>query len=237
MFKQCSNKNCVCGDKLQIIDNFYKNNKTGKFSSWCKDCNRKENKRQREKNKEAVKLRDKKRKTYFKDYIKRWKKEFAKYETFFNQINKFHNVRRDPQNLELIQIQCTFCKKWINPTNQEIQNRILSITGKKSGDNNIYCSSNCKQKCPIFNRRKFMKTIDNKKFRQDQNDLRSLVLKRDNYLCVKCGNPAKICHHIEGIEINPIESSDIDICISLCENCHNQIHNTVGCRRIDYACN
>lgn len=28
------------------------------------------------------------------------------------------------------------------------------------------------------------------------------------------------CHHFEGIEINPIESADIDQCITLCKKCH-----------------
>ena len=37
------------------------------------------------------------------------------------------------------------------------------------------------------------------------------------------------CHHSEGIEINPIESADIDICFTLCKECHNELHKESWC--------
>jgi hypothetical protein len=44
------------------------------------------------------------------------------------------------------------------------------------------------------------------------------------------------CHHIEGILYNPIESADVDMCVTLCENCHNYIHSQRGCKYSDLVC-
>ena len=57
-----------------------------------------------------------------------------------------------------------------------------------------------------------------------------MVLKRDNYTCQKCKKHQKDlnvglhCHHKEGILWEPLESADIDQCITLCKNCHIETH-------------
>jgi 5-methylcytosine-specific restriction endonuclease McrA len=69
-----------------------------------------------------------------------------------------------------------------------------------------------------------------------QPELRKLVLKRDDYTCQKCNatNTELHCHHYEGIEVNPIESADIDQCITLCKKCHNEVHRKDKCGIKDY---
>ena len=59
---------------------------------------------------------------------------------------------------------------------------------------------------------------------------------RDNYTCQKCGaiNTELHCHHYEGVEVNPVESADIDQCITLCKKCHNNIHKKDKCGIKDY---
>jgi 5-methylcytosine-specific restriction endonuclease McrA len=37
------------------------------------------------------------------------------------------------------------------------------------------------------------------------------------------------CHHITGVEINPVESADLDNCITLCYNCHSRVHSSGQC--------
>jgi 5-methylcytosine-specific restriction endonuclease McrA len=75
-----------------------------------------------------------------------------------------------------------------------------------------------------------------------QPELRKLVLKRDNYTCIKCKktqDELKVglhCHHIEGIRHNPIESADVDICVTLCKNCHKKVHKQKGCTYNDFQC-
>jgi len=78
-----------------------------------------------------------------------------------------------------------------------------------------------------------------------QPELRKLVLLRDNYTCQKCNTSKEDnpdlelhCHHIDPVINNPIESADIDNCITLCKLCHKEIHKTIsGCGFNELKCN
>lgn len=48
----------------------------------------------------------------------------------------------------------------------------------------------------------------------------------------------KICwDNLEGIRWEPLESADIDKCITLCKNCHIKVHKKDGCGYNDFKCN
>jgi 5-methylcytosine-specific restriction endonuclease McrA len=67
--------------------------------------------------------------------------------------------------------------------------------------------------------------------REIQPELRNMVLERDNNQCVKCGNKENLqCHHILPAATDPIESADMDNCITLCKDCHKEVHQQDGCR-------
>lgn len=57
---------------------------------------------------------------------------------------------------------------------------------------------------------------------------REYILRRDNYLCCHCNNPAEEVHHI--IHLTPQNINDLNICvnpenlISLCKDCHFAEH-------------
>ena len=57
---------------------------------------------------------------------------------------------------------------------------------------------------------------------------RDYILKRDKYLCVKCGKPAEEVHHKK--HLTPDNIGDVSITmnpdnlISLCKDCHFQEH-------------
>lgn len=57
---------------------------------------------------------------------------------------------------------------------------------------------------------------------------RDYILKRDNYLCVKCGRPAEEVHH--KIHLSPENIGDVNITMnpdnlaSLCRDCHFEEH-------------
>lgn len=53
---------------------------------------------------------------------------------------------------------------------------------------------------------------------------RYVVLKRDNWRCVYCGQPATQVHHKRYAKRN-IGKEPIDWLVSVCDNCHNSIHN------------
>lgn len=57
---------------------------------------------------------------------------------------------------------------------------------------------------------------------------REYILKRDNYLCVKCGAPAEEVHHIIHLRPDNIDNPQItlnaDNLICLCKDCHFAEH-------------
>jgi thymidylate synthase (FAD) len=59
-----------------------------------------------------------------------------------------------------------------------------------------------------------------------------MVLERDNWTCQKCEKRGGHihCHHIDPVILNPIESADLDNCITLCKKCHKWVHTKEGCR-------
>ena len=135
-----------------------------------------------------------------------------------------------------IQCRCHYCGKYLKPTASEMGNRYKVMIGKSGGSANFYCSDGCKQECSVFNQQKYpkgFKTYSNS--REVQPQLRKLVLERDNYTCQKCHSTENLhCHHMTGVEINPIESADIDNCITLCKGCHKEVHQQDGCAYQDY---
>ena len=62
--------------------------------------------------------------------------------------------------------------------------------------------------------------------------------KNRKYCCRKCGSEEALhCHHMEGIRWNPLESADMDACITVCQQCHKEIHQKDGCNYHEMKCN
>ena len=137
---------------------------------------------------------------------------------------------------DIIQCKCHYCGKYYKPSRSELDNRYQVMIGKYGGSANFYCSDGCKQECSVYGQSlypKGFKTYTNS--REVQPQLRKMVLERDNWQCQKCGSPESLhCHHLTGVELNPIESADIDNCITLCKECHKDVHKQHGCTYQDY---
>lgn len=59
---------------------------------------------------------------------------------------------------------------------------------------------------------------------------RKEILERDNYECQHCKaeglySKAQCVHHIKELKYNPLLAFDNDNLISLCNTCHNKIHD------------
>ena len=73
--------------------------------------------------------------------------------------------------------------------------------------------------------REFSKSFYNSK---EWEFTRNYILRRDKYLCTKCGNPAEEVHHI--IHLTPQNIGDVNITMnpdnltSLCKACHFDEH-------------
>ena len=71
--------------------------------------------------------------------------------------------------------------------------------------------------CPIYYQMKYPKGYRKATSREAQPELRQMVFQLDDWKCMKCESTKSLhCHHITGVELNPIESADIDNCITLC---------------------
>ena len=165
------------------------------------------------------------------------------YDEYAPQINWCEEVRRNSEDKNILEVKCAYCGKWYIPTYISIWNRILALNGQlNNSESRLYCSENCKQECPIYNQKVWPKGFKLATSREIQPELRQMVLKRDNYTCQKCNkHQDKLktglhCHHLEGIRWEPLESADMDKCITLCKDCHKAVHKLPDCGYNDLKC-
>ena len=195
-------------------------------------------------------IKNKKRKTFLKNgkpnnkhdknssyHIKsnKWRNSFATFNTYKDQLIQAEDIKLDENGYLLVK--CTYCGKFHITTNGLANSRVSSLNGRVTGENRFYCSDGCKRSCPIFNQKLYPKGLKIISSREVQPELRKLVFERDNQTCQKCKSNENLhCHHFDGILFNPIESADIDNCITLCKNCHKEVHKQKGCTYNDMKC-
>ena len=188
----------------------------------------------REANKEKIAERDKSYYVANKEKKKAYKEAKALYKTY---KNSFFGEFKEGENGVLL-VKCKYCNMWFSPTNSEAVCYIHKGTS-------LYCSDGCKKSCPTYGVRKYERGFRQNTSREVQPELRKLVLERDNWTCQKCGankdddiTVTLHCHHIDPVKNNPIESADMDNCVTLCKACHKEAHSRKGCRYSDLAsCN
>jgi len=169
------------------------------------------------------------------------------YDTYISQINYVEECKRNQEDPNILEVKCTWCGKWFIPKKTDVRRRIQSLIGQLNGECRFYCSNGCKENCPIYN--KTPETLMKEDAvragrlswlelnREVQPELRQMVFERDGWKCIKCGEIEGLhCHHIEGIRWNPLESADIDMVITVCSNCHKEIHQKEGCGYNDMKC-
>ena len=242
--KYCSNENSVhpnAGELLPITEFHIRNKSKGTYASQCKYCCRKRGRQYYNDNKEKMKTYSNKRyhdnSKEIAEKRKIYDKKFALYETYYSRLNYADECRQDPNNKDLIQVKCLYCNQWFNPTNIQTKTRIMALEGKNPGEHRLYCSEECKINCPTYKKNYYSAELKLNTYRDVQPELRKLVLERDNWTCIKCGSKSNLhCHHIEGIRWEPLESADIDKCITVCESCHKQIHKKDGCGFAELRC-
>ena len=162
-----------------------------------------------------------------------------KYDTYAHQIEWCEIVRRNKDDRNILEIKCAYCGKWFVPTITNIRNRINFLKGLNgyNSEYRLYCSNSCKIECPIYHKKEWPKNFKQSTSREVQPELRQMVLERDDYQCIKCNSKESLhCHHIEGIRWNPIESADIDMCVTLCKTCHIEVHKLPDCGYNDMRC-
>lgn len=156
------------------------------------------------------------------------------------EIEKYEEVEESPDGY--LVIKCLYCGKWFKPSRKQISNRLNAIYGVSSGELRLYCSKSCKTACPTYWAKEMPKKNKPSTSREVQPELRKIVFERDNWTCKICGKHKDNlsipihCHHIDPVINNPIESADIDNCITLCKTCHIQAHKIPGCGYSELSC-
>jgi hypothetical protein len=159
------------------------------------------------------------------------------YDDYCEKLCQFEEIRRNPENENLLQIKCTYCNKFHNPERHQIFSRIAWFEGRSKNEGRFYCSESCKNNCPIFGQVLYPRDHGIATSREVQSELRKMCFERDNWTCQICSLTENLhCHHYEGIQYNPIESADLDMVITLCYDCHHKVHSVIGCRMIDLRC-
>jgi 5-methylcytosine-specific restriction endonuclease McrA len=155
------------------------------------------------------------------------KKDIPLYDTFSNNLSLVEdtNFIINIEGMKVLQVKCSYCNKWFIPTQSQCENRVQFIRGHTDRESRFYCSDMCKALCPVFFKRKWPTGYNPRKHRNkiNESDLRvwsKEVLKRADYVCEYCENPATEAHHIQPKKLEPFFALDPDNGIACCEKCH-----------------
>ncbi len=229
-------KICIKCKEEKSFDDFYKHksSKDG-LRHLCKQCHRGYYRGYYKANTDRIKIHQKEQYDTNPDRIKEYYSTSALYSTYHHQLTIDEDPRLSSDGVSL-EVRCKYCGKYFIPTNQQIRSRVQALRSTVSiGDCYLYCSDGCKYSCSTYNQTLYPKDHKPATSREVQQQLRKLVLQRDVWTCQKCGRTDTLhCHHITGVELNPIESADVDNCITLCIDCHKQVHQQNGCGYNDH---
>jgi len=173
---------------------------------------------------------------------KHYNRNIVLYDSYEPRIGFIEDCRRNNEDKNILETKCTYCGKWFKPTPSQVYERVRCLD-KIGSDGRLYCSNECKQACPIFGKILYPKGFQKETSREVQPELRQMRFEIDNYTCQSCGKHQDEllvplhCHHIEGIRWEPLESADVDKCITVCKTCHLEIHKKEGCGYHDLRCN
>jgi len=254
-------KQCTKCKEFKSKKEFCKNKKTKDgLHPWCKECKKQyyeENKEQKkqyyEENKESIAKRmrqyRKENKETLAEYMRQYRKENkediaeqmkqyhkskALFNTYAHQINCVEDIRYDPEDSKYLQVVCTKCKEWINPTNLEVRRRITALNSTNGSENRFYCSDECKKDCDIYGRIKYPKDFVEKndiyRNTSEYRKWRAEVYDKDKYTCRKCNNVGGNleAHHIFSYSNNPNLRFVVSNGITFCIRCHTRFHSIFG---------
>lgn len=241
--------------KIEKSINEFCNNKKKKDNKniWCKECQSEYYKQNSDKIKKQHKKYFKKNKNKIiecnKKYYEQNKEKFKEYASCFikyshsaiKELSIYDQVTENKEGFAVIQ--CAYCGYDVIPTILQVRSRIKACNSLNKGEHRIYCNNNnntCKSACPSYRRRIYPLGFKIATSREVNPLLRQLCFKRDNYVCQHCGINIKSaqlhCHHIIGVTHSPIKQHDLSNVITLCKECHINLHKQKGCTNQDYSC-
>lgn len=167
------------------------------------------------------------------------------YKTYFSKLNKYQPVHVViKNNLELLGVECFYCKKVFVPTSVSVRTRLKAIEGKTTGEAQLYCSDKCKQSCKIYGFNPlstdpdsilYVDSLEKEQTRSCQtNHLKQLQLDEYGYnYCEKCGKEQNSIdlHHTLEVARYGREAISSAGHILLCKKCHREL--TKQCKDIN----
>ena len=140
-------------------------------------------------------------------------------------------------NGDTLSVSCHKCGKVYSPKKENVVRKIASANGKRNGENNLYCSDECKDSCPTFGHKSssidprsilYVASLNRNVARSCQNkSLKQLQCDSHGYnYCERCGDIIDVeLHHT--LEISKFKKEAIDSSghILLCAGCHTFLHN------------
>ena len=155
------------------------------------------------------------------------KKNLPLFDTYAKQLLPVEEVKNDNG---ILLVRCVYCKQWFQPKRTQVELRAQFIKGNTDRESRFYCSSDCKSKCPVFNKRSNY-IISNYLLKLWSNE----VLSRAGYKCEYCGSGATEAHHIIPKKLNHFFALDPDNGIACCRECHIEKAHKDYCNFVSLA--
>jgi hypothetical protein len=217
------------------------------LNSECRVCDGKRSKKWKLENRVIKQKKDKKyynsNRTNQIKWSKKRRAKNAKYKYVAHRLTVEESPRLAKDNIS-VEVKCRNCRQYFIPNNSQVEARIRAINTLEGRENNIYCSEECKQACPVFHKSAI---IPNNTLREPiPQELRDEILQRNDGMCEMCGeHPSKEVHHEKPVATHPHLQLDKDNLWGLCKYCHYEVcHQLEGCtlaelrkRSVNTMCN
>lgn len=175
---------------------------------------------------------------YQKDVVKETrtfqKKDYEEKYPFFCKIEE---IIDDPDGYGIL-VRCKKCNEWFKPIGNQVWSRVVALENPYGfGENNLYCSDECKNSCPLYNLQSDpFKNSDNSKLSSYELSIwreQVLLNQFDGHgynFCEYCHGTEKLtAHHIEPKKLVPFYALDPDNGLVACSECHYKYGHSDEC--------
>jgi hypothetical protein len=149
---------------------------------------------------------------------------------YAQKISWIEEVRRDPEDNDILNVKCKKCNEWFVPDLRSLKHRVQTLKGNYKGENNLYCSDDCKNSCSIFNKSLYQE--DHPKLLEQirHPEWVKMIKERANYICEICESEQDlVAHHIKPVKTHPHLANDIGNGICVCSSCHKKYGHKDEC--------
>jgi len=181
-------------------------------------------------------------------------RNLSSYETYSPQLERYEKIRPDPGEPEVLQVCCTHCEKWFNPSRSAVKSRLEALNTADGSENRLYCSDECKKKCEVYRKSTFqcincgrwflgagiqIYCNDCSPYRKTfSTSTKKAICNRDLRLGRINKDSKYDIHHILGVAEFPEHADEVwnGWAIDVKSDLHSIIHNVCGLSKKDISC-